>query len=387
MKVVRGICFALSAGLLTLIAGAGLAEAAAQQPSEAEKEAKQQQLAEVQKQIEKRLQALEQRRKKLTETEQELKQLEQKTAQLASQLRQTRQQQQRLEQRIAANRDRQQQLQDEQKQQAEWLQKQVVSAYTNGEHDFLKLLLNQQDPAAFERLLSYYQYFNQARIEQIEQIKAIAAELKQLEQSLQQQSNQLTELRQQQQSQRQQLTQQQARQESAIARMQQQQRDDKQRLQSLQQNREQLEQVIAAIEAALQTDVQLVGLRPVKGQLNWPTQGRVRQLFGQRREGPLRWKGVLIDGDNSQPVHTIADGRIVFADWLRGFGLVIVVDHGEGYMSLYGHNQTLLKSVGDEVKRGNEIALMGQSGGRSSASLYFEIRHQGKAENPAKWIN
>ncbi|MGM0481914.1 MAG: murein hydrolase activator EnvC family protein [Pseudomonadota bacterium] len=378
---------AIVAGLLTYLSVAGLSTALAQQPSEAEKEAKQRQLQTVQQQIQQRLEALEQRRKKLTDTEQTLKELEQKTAKIATRLRQTRQQQQQLQRRINANQQRQQQLKQQQQEQAKWLQKQVVSAYTNGQHDFLKLLLNQQDPARFERLLSYYQYFNQARIEQIEQIKAIAAELVQLQRALKQQSTELAALQQQQQSQRQALKQQQAKQETVIARLQQEQRNDRQRLQALEQNREQLEQVIATIEAALQADVQLVGLRPVKSRLDWPTAGRVRQLFGQRREGPLRWKGVLIDGDNSQPVRTIADGRVVFADWLRGFGLVIVVDHGEGYMSLYGHNQTLLKRVGDEVKLGNEIALMGQSGGRSRASLYFEIRYQGNAQNPAQWIN
>ncbi|MGM0526654.1 MAG: murein hydrolase activator EnvC family protein [Pseudomonadota bacterium] len=365
----------------------GLSPAYAQQPSAADKAEKQEQLEAIQEKIASRLEALEQRQQRLTKTEQKLKQLEQKTASLATELRNTRQQQQQLQQPIDANRQRQKQLQAKQQQQLKWLQKQLVSAYTNGQHDFLKLILNQQDPAKLERMLSYYQYFNQARVEQIEQIKDLAKELTELEQQLLRQNEELNALQNQQQRQRQGLTDQKHDQEQLIAELQQQQRSDQARLQNLEQSREQLEQVIVTIEQALQADVRLAGLKPVKAQLTWPTDGRVKKIFGQSREGPLRWKGILIEGDNGQSVRAIADGRILFADWLRGFGLVTVIDHGEGYMSLYGHNQTLVKSVGEEVKMGEEIALMGQSGGRSRASLYFEIRYQGTPQNPTQWIN
>ncbi|RUO76050.1 murein hydrolase activator EnvC family protein [Idiomarina seosinensis] len=379
--------------LLLLVTGVvwvsitGLPTAYAQQASAADKAEKQAQLEAIQQKIASRLEALEQRQQRLTKTEQRLRELEQKTASLATDLRNTRQQQQQLEQRIDANKQRQQQLQAKQQQQLKWLQKQLVSAYTNGQHDFLKLLLNQQDPAKLERMLSYYQYFNQARVEQIEQIKELARELTALEQQLLRQDDQLNALREQQQRQRQLLTDQKHEQEQLIADLQRQQRSDQARLEDLEQSREQLEQVIATIEQALQADVRLVGLKPVKKQLTWPTDGRVKKIFGQSREGPLRWKGILIEGDNGQSVRAIADGRILFADWLRGFGLVTVIDHGEGYMSLYGHNQTLIKAVGEEVKMGEEIALMGQSGARSRASLYFEIRYQGTPQNPTQWIN
>ena len=340
-------------------------------PSEAEKERKQAELNAIQEQIAERLDALKQRQQQLTRSERELQELEQAE----------------LQQRIDANLSRQSELQQQQKQQADALEQQVANAYTNGEHDFLKLLLNQQNPADIERMLSYYHYFNQARIEQIERLKAVTRELSALQQTLEQQHEALASLAEQQQQQRTALQQQQAEQETLLAKLQQRQRSDQARLQQLEQSREQLEQVIEAIEQALKADVRLVGLEPVKSRLQWPTQGRVRKLFGQSREGPLRWKGVMIEGANGQAVRTIADGRVLFANWLRGFGLVTVIDHGEGYMSLYGHNQTLLKDVGDEVKMGEEIALMGQSGGRSDAALYFEIRYRGNAQNPTRWIN
>ncbi|WP_394172185.1 murein hydrolase activator EnvC family protein [Thalassotalea litorea] len=99
----------------------------------------------------------------------------------------------------------------------------------------------------------------------------------------------------------------------------------------------------------------------------------------------MRWKGVLMTAPVGQPVYTIHNGTVLFADWLKGYGLVVVVDHGDGYMSLYGHNQTLLKNVGDRVEIGEPIALVGQSGGQNRAGLYFEIRHKGKPVNPKLW--
>ena len=355
--------------------------------SEAEKARKEAELEAVQEEIASRLATLESRQQKLTDTEQKLQTLERDTASVAGRLQATRAEIRQLEQRISSNEQQQRQLQQQQRQQAKALEQQIANAYANGDHDFLKLLLNQQDPATIERMLSYYHYFNQARIAEIEALKKTTAQLTQVQETLVRQQDELAALATQQKQQQNALAQQQRAQEELIAELQQRQRSDQQRLQALEQSREQLEQVISAIESALQADVQLIGLTPVKSRLTWPAEGRVRKLFGQSREGPLRWKGVMIEGRNGQPVRTIADGRILFADWLRGFGLVTVIDHGEGYMSLYGHNQSLLKDVGEEVKMGEEIALMGQSGGRSDAALYFEIRYRGDAQNPTRWID
>lgn len=367
---------------------ASIAPAYGQLTASAEDKArKEAELTAVQEEISSRLAALKSRQQRLSRTEQALQEIERKTAAIANRLQSTRNERRQLAQRIESNQAQQATLKQQQQQQAKALEKQVANAYTNGEHDFLKLLLNQQDPSKIERILSYYRYFNQARIAQIEQLKSTTDALAELEQTLTQQHQQLAELVAQQEQQQQALVAQQREQETLIAELQQQQRSDKQRLQALEESREQLEQVISAIEAALKADVQLVGLEPVKSRLRWPTEGRVKRLFGTSREGPLRWKGVMIEGEGGQPVRAIADGRILFADWLRGFGLVTVVDHGEGYMSLYGHNQTLLREVGAEVKMGEEIALMGQSGGRSDAALYFEIRYRGEAQNPTRWIN
>jgi len=123
-----------------------------------------------------------------------------------------------------------------------------------------------------------------------------------------------------------------------------------------------------------------------KGQLLWPVDGKIVAKFGHRRnrEG-LRWNGVTINAASGVPVLAVYSGKVVFADWLRGFGLLLILDHGSGYMSLYGHNQSLYKSVGDEVVQGEEIASVGMSGGLVKPALYFEIRHNGRPEDPQKW--
>ncbi|RUO69461.1 murein hydrolase activator EnvC family protein [Idiomarina ramblicola] len=360
----------------------------AQDYSEDDKASTEAEIQAVNDELAERIKAIEERSSALNSTEQQLRDLEIRTAEIAGSLRQTQTELKQINQEITDSEQRRNELQQKQKQQVALLEDQLVSAYMNGNHDFLKMLLNQQDPGQFERTLSYYQYLNTARVEEIEVIQRTQKEITALTEELKQQQSQLASLQEQQQKQRAQLEQQQHRQEDKLAELQQQQRKDRSRVNQLEQSREQLEQVLRAIENALaqQKDVQLVGLQAVKNQLNWPSDGDVKRLFGQRREGPVDWKGVLIEGNNGQSVRSIANGRVVYADWLRGFGLVIVIDHGESYMSLYGHNQTLTKAVGDKVRKDEEIALMGQSGSRNSAALYFEIRHQGRPQNPSNWI-
>ena len=363
-------------------------QAFTQSYSEEDKAATQAEIEALNAELNKHLQAIESRDEELSDIESELRRLELKTAEIAGAIQKTSTELRGINSEIEKAQQELERLQAEQQNQFALLEEQIVSAYVNGDNDFLKMLLNQGSPAELERLLTYYQYMNDARVEEIEQIKQTQADIEQLTAELTDKKANVVSLREQQAEQQQQLESQQREQEETLAKLQAEQRSDKAKIKQLEQSRAQLEQVLAAIEAALkrQGDVRLVGLKPIKSQLKWPSDGTVRRVFGQRREGPVEWKGVLIEGSNGQEVRSIADGRIVYADWLRGFGLVIVVDHGENYMSLYGHNQALLKTVGEKVKKDEEIALMGQSGSRDKASLYFEIRHQGKPQNPSHWI-
>ena len=123
------------------------------------------------------------------------------------------------------------------------------------------------------------------------------------------------------------------------------------------------------------------------GKLPWPLPGRITTGYNSRREGALRWQGVILGAPGGTPVRAIHSGRVVFADWLRGYGLLTIVDHGDGYLSLYGYNQALLREVGEWVAAGDSLALAGNSGGNMASGLYFEIRHRGKAVNPTRWCD
>lgn len=360
--------------------------ALAQQPTEQTKAEKQAELKAIQAEIESRLEAFESRKQALTSSQQALKKLELRTAKLAEALQNTRQRLQQLESEIGNNEAEQTRLEADIRDQLNALKDQVIAAYANGDYDYLKLLLNQQKASSLERQLTYYKYLNDARIAAIDSLKQTQAQLEQVKQALQTQYQQQTELRAEQTAQRSALTEQQEKQEQAIAKLRNEQRSEEEKIAELRSSQAELEQVIAAIEEALSDRIELIGLKPIKASLRWPTNGKVQRLFGERREGPIRWKGVLIDGEQGQSIRSIADGRVVFADWLRGFGLVIVIDHGEGYMSLYGYNQVIFKNVGEEVQQNEEIALMGQSGAQNSPTLYFEIRFKGQPENPTQWI-
>ena len=124
----------------------------------------------------------------------------------------------------------------------------------------------------------------------------------------------------------------------------------------------------------------------VRGQLAWPVPGRLVNDYGQPRAGSLRWNGVLVGAESGTSVRSLYYGRVVFADWLAGMGLLLVIEHGEGYMSLYGHNEALLKEAGDWVEPGERVALVGDSGGQGTPGLYFEIRRAGEPQNPHRWI-
>lgn len=278
------------------------------------------------------------------------------------------------------------QLEQDKSNQQTALSAQLKSAYTTGSHDYTKLLLNQDKVKNVERTLNYYQYLNNARIKELEQLKATLAQLEQSQLLLEKNQLQLTSL----------LNVRQQQQDKLIAAKQQQKtkhhslkvalEKTQSQLEYLKQNEQVLKDTLQQLAREVeQSDIQLIGLKTQRGTLNWPIRGKLTRRFGQQKHGGLRWKGVLMSEKEGTPVKTIADGQVLYADWLKGFGWVIVVDHGKGFMSLYGHSQALLKNVGDKVQAGEQIALIGQSGGQTDPGLYFEIRHKGRPVNPVKW--
>ncbi|GLX78176.1 non-catalytic member of peptidase subfamily M23B [Thalassotalea insulae] len=276
-------------------------------------------------------------------------------------------------------------LTSEQKRQEDILAKQLRAAYSTGHHDYLKLLLNQEDSGKVQRTISYYQYLNKARIKEITNYQQTIEKIIDVTNEQQQQAQQLEQLQQQQQQQKLALEKSSRQRKQTVTELNQQLLNSKQQLEKLLAEEANLTEALERIARLSKQEVNLNGLGKLKRQLSWPVKGRISRSFGSRKQDYLKWKGVLLSAPIGREVKTIHNGTILFSDWLKGYGLVTVVDHGKGYMSLYGHNQALLKSVGDRVETGEPIALVGQSGGQSQPALYFEIRHNGQAVNPKLW--
>ena len=293
---------------------------------------------------------------------------------------------------IELNRSEQNQLQKQikkltqnKKQQQKALSSQLKSAYMTGSHDYSKLLLNQENIATFERTLTYYSYLNKARLTQLDKLKITLIQLEEKQNELAQTQAKLLTLLAEQKQKRKSLLIAKSKRKGNLALLKKQFTNTTSSVEYLKKNEQILIETLKNLQEDIKQQLTFEGLKSTKGKLKWPSRGRLKHKFGQRKYGKLKWKGVLINAKEGASVTTIHNGKVVFADWLKGFGWVIVIDHGKGFMSLYGHNQALLKSVGEEVSQGELIALVGQSGGQENPGLYFEIRHKGQAINPTKW--
>jgi len=325
-------------------------------------------------------------RAKLRETEQQIGQIGRSIRQIDSELQQKMRQLKGLHQ-------EQQQLRNGLEQQRQGLIAQLRAAHRDGQQPWLKLLLGAQSVTETGRLLVYYSYFNRARSERIAALGNSLERLQQSEQQSRDETAQLQALRVERMHQLQRLERSQSERQQLVTQLQQALRDSNRQLDQLRRDEQELDQVIATLTHAIaKVSPPIVTARPrdpfgdLRGQLDWPTEGPLAVAFGSPRAGGrLTWQGVLIRGQEGQPVHAIAAGRVVFADWLRGYGLMLIIDHDEGYMSLYGHNQSLFRESGDVVSRGEVIASLGNSGGRDEPVLYFEIRERGRPRDPVLW--
>jgi len=267
------------------------------------------------------------------------------------------------------------------------LAKQIRSAYMTGNYDFAKMLLNQQDAANFERTITYYQYLNKARKSQIDSFNLLVNDLQKVNAKLIDNQSELEQLKAKQLQQQQALKANQSQREETLIAMQNAIESEEAKIAQLQINEKNLLDALTRAQQQVdKQDVTLNGLSALKGRLLMPAEGNLRKMFGRFRQGQIKWKGVVINGTAGDSVIAIHHAKVLYSDWLRGFGLVTVLDHGDGFMSLYGHNQALLKQAGEAVQAGEAIALLGQSGGQSRPNLYFEIRHKGKPINPVRWL-
>ncbi|MGB1263716.1 MAG: murein hydrolase activator EnvC family protein [Cognaticolwellia sp.] len=344
-----------------------------------------QQLSDIQQAINRQKQTLSNTNVKISDLEQQLKADDIAIGNIAKQLADTGNELTVVRKKLAQLAKEKKQLEIAKKQQEQILAKQLRAAYSTGHHDYLKLLLNQEQPSSVQRTITHYQYLNAARIKEIEEFKGTIAKLNDVTKQVQQQVEQLALLTDSQNQQKKILELSKVKQQQTLTALNKKAYSGQQKLAKLEREESALVALLKRMAAAARAAENQVGLSKLKRKLSWPVRGRISHSFGSQKQGYLKWKGVFLSAPIGRQVKTIHNGTVLFSDWLKGYGLVTVVDHGDGYMSLYGHNQALLKSVGDRVEAGEPIAIIGQSGGQNKSGLYFEIRHSGKAVNPKLW--
>lgn len=235
-----------------------------------------------------------------------------------------------------------------------------------------------------DRISQYFQHLAKERARTIAELEATVNELEQSREQLSLEKQQITTLLNQQTKQRDELAQTQAKRKGTVSQIKKSISNDKVYLSELQRNETRLKAEIA--KAAKRNAVPMDGLARQKGKLPWPLRGKTLHSYGTTQTGQIKWKGIVINANYGQSVKAVYSGTVVFADYLRGYGLVVLLDHGKGDMTLYGFNQSLLKKEGDKVTAGESIALAGDTGGQARPSLYFEIRRNSKTQDPKGWL-
>lgn len=272
------------------------------------------------------------------------------------------------------------------------LSQQLRTAHAMGHDPQIKLMLNQQQPAEMGRAVVYFDYLNKARTTEITDYLNSIQKKQSLETSIKSSVTDLQKLVNQKLSQKKELSQLRSNRKRLLVKLNKDIDSQQLTLTDLKQSRNRIEQLLMSLGEIL-ADIPIVPgdqkpFSQLKNNLPWPVKGKLSASFGtSRNTGDLRWNGVVIDSDYGKPVRAISHGRIVFADWLQGYGFITIIDHNDGYLSLYGHNQDQFKQAGDWVESGETIATIGDSGGQPYSGLYFELRHQGKPINPEKWCS
>jgi septal ring factor EnvC (AmiA/AmiB activator) len=276
------------------------------------------------------------------------------------------------------------------KSQRETLAGLLRSAYALGHGEELKLLLQQEDVAAISRVLAYHRYFQRAQVAQIERLLGDLRELADVQTSIRRATAELVATREARGAEAARLELERSARTELLAQVEAKLKDQGARIAALGRNEseltsllDRLRDVFADIPEQLAGDESFASLR---GRLAWPLQGKVVSGFGASDESGRRSSGLLLAAKTGSAVRAVSHGRVAFADWLRGYGLLLIVDHGDGYLSLYGCNEALLKDVGDWVDAGETIATSGASGGQKAAGLYFELRAKGQAVDPRAWL-
>ena len=368
--------------------------------------------------------ALKQSEKAISEANRKLNDLRQQQKTNASTLQQLNQKQSGLQTTI----------EDQQK----LLSQQFYRQYLSGDQGYLRILLEQKDPNAVERNLQYYRYVARARAKMIEGLRQNLNKVAELNAQTEATLKEITDLKAEQEQTRQELQQQKREHQTVVKELSEKIKNQRGEITKLQRDEKRLSQLMEKLERIAQQEAEKrakareaqrkkkaeskTARKPdsskptpeetsktetvatndelpdadqdsgffasLKGKLRLPARGEVANKFGApRQESGLSWKGLFIRAAEGADVRAIARGQVVFADWLRGFGNLLIVDHGSGYMSLYGNNQALLKRVGDSVQAGDQVAAIGNSGGNAEPGVYFELRHKSQPMDPMAWCS
>ncbi len=265
----------------------------------------------------------------------------------------------------------------------------VRAAYAVGRQSQLKVLLNQELPSSFARIMAYHGYFNRDRVRRIKGMERAVKRLVDVAKSMDLQRSALRLSQSEHAATETRLKGHREERKSLIIHLNREITQADQVLVKLAKDKRALEELLKDLEnvlADIPTTTHRQPFARFRGRLAWPASGSIRRSFGSLRAvGELRWQGVLLDAGSGSEVRAVASGRVAFADWLRGFGLLVVVDHGDDYLTLYGHAESLYVETGDWIESGALLATVGDSGGQAEPGLYFAIRHKGRPHNPALW--
>lgn len=388
-----------------------------------ERKATQQHIEQVKKDIQELQNLLKKTHGDRSAAEQQLKKTEESMGELESRIRQMEEQLKKNQAELEQLGRQERGLQQQRLRQQEHIALQGRAAYQAGQQEPLRLLLNQQQPGHLHHNMVYYQYMHKARMDQVQTYNTTIAQLAELQHNITSQQAAIKTQTQNLLADRQKLEEMRQQRKQAVAKLAKQQQQQQQQLDSKKKDQQELNALLKTIEETLarqayeerqrqeralaiarqqqnqsqSSDSQITQVSSTyshpggnfdkaRGKLAWPVSGSIIARFGSARgDSRSQWDGVLIQAAEGTQVQAIHPGRVVFADWLRGVGQLIIIDHGNGYLTLYGHNQNLLSAAGDTVAAGQPIATVGNTGGQAQTALYFGIRKQGKALDPGQW--
>ena len=322
--------------------------------------------------------------------EQQLSGLEQEIGRLTRERRELRQQAREQQQRLTKLGKEETELTRVLESQRDSLKKQIRAAWMEGDAPAVKVLLNEIDPDKIARTMTYYEYLSRDTIDRLEAFAANLRQLKETQKQVKAGRMRLAELEENVADRQQKLSSSKKEREQTLAAL---KTDISNRLserKELEEDRKRLEKLLREVEEAIAnipTPNESDPFGSLKNKLPWPAEGKIVRNFGDSyASGKLKHNGLLINTAEEGDVKAVHYGRVVFANWLRGFGLITILDHGDGYMTLYGHSSSLFTSPGDWVEAGEAIAQAGRTGGTNDPAVYFEVRHNGKPDNPRRWL-